>query len=299
MGYQTKLFATKIQIKKLVPELNKLGKVVDYIEITSHGIDGPDWMRKGCLVESPSDNVIRLLHKCDLVISDNSIWPIKFNSHFILFGHFNWLNYWDIKDRHVFSGELKAIYLNEVMLLSTIKFAFQFETFYFSGSFNPRTVIPMKLLKYESDRDFPQIVNSKSIWMSTGTTESSYYPYPKKIKKYNYKIEPLETFKLIGSAKKPSAVIGRPGLGTIRDCLAAGIIFIPYLRENDPELESNISSLKNLSLVSSKSLNGISFESDIHEIMSDKHIINSWNNTWLDISENISIVCEQILNLST
>jgi UDP-N-acetylglucosamine:LPS N-acetylglucosamine transferase len=135
--------------------------------------------------------------------------------------------------------------------------------------------------------------------MSTGTTELNCYPYPKKIKKYNYKIEPLETFKLIGAAKKPSAVIGRPGLGTIRDCLAAGIIFIPYLRDYDPELESNILSLKNLSLVSSISLSALSFESDIHEIMSDKHIINSWRNTWSDISESSSIVCEQILNLST
>ncbi len=298
MGYRTIVFATKKQINRLVPESKTLGKVVNFVEITSHGIDGPDWMRSGCLVESPSDNVIRLLHKCDLVISDNSIWPIKFNNQFVLFGHFNWLNYWDINDKHVFSGELKEIYLDEIMLLSKIKTAFQFKTFYFSGSFNPRTIVPIKLLKYESDGDFPKIVDSKSIWMSTGTTELNRYPYPKKIKKYNFKIEPIETFKLIGATKKPSAVIGRPGLGTIRDCLAAGIMFIPYLRDYDPELESNILSLKNLSLVSSISLNASSFESDIHKIMSDKYIINSWQYAWSNISESSSIVCEQILSLS-
>lgn len=300
IGYQSILFATKKQINKLVPELNKLGKVVNYVEITSHGIDGPGWMRNGCLVESPSDNVIRLLHECDLVISDNSIWPIKFNSNFVLFGHFNWLNYWDIKDKQIFSGELKEIYLEEVMLLSRIKTAFQFKTFHFSGSFDPKTIIPIKLLKYESDKDFPKMVNSKSIWMSAGTTELNRYPYLNKIKKYKYKIEPIETFKLIGSAQKPLAVIGRPGLGTIRDCLAAGIIFIPYLSEYDPELNSNILSLKNLSLVSTTtSLSPLSFESDINEILSDKHMIDSWQYSWLNISESSSIVCEQILDLST
>jgi len=300
IGYQSILFATKKQINKLVPELNKLGKVVNYVEITSHGIDGPGWMRNGCLVESPSDNVIRLLHECDLVISDNSIWPIKFNSNFVLFGHFNWLNYWDIKDKQIFSGELKEIYLEEVMLLSRIKTAFQFKTFHFSGSFNPKTIIPIKLLKYESDKDFPKMVNSKSIWMSAGTTELNRYPYPNKIKKYKYKIEPIETFKLIGSAQKPFAVIGRPGLGTIRDCLAAGIIFIPYLSEYDPELDSNILSLKNLSLVSTTtSLSPLNFESDINEILSDKHMIDSWQYSWLSISESSSMICEQILDLST
>ena len=300
MGYRTFLFATKKQISKLVPELNKLRKVVNYVEITSHGIDGPGWMRNGCMVESPSDNVIRLLNKCDLVISDNSIWPIKFNSNFVLFGHFNWLNYWDVKDKQIFSGELKEIYSKEVMLLSSIKTAFQFKPFHFSGSFNPKTIIPIKLLKYESDKDFPKMVNSKSIWMSTGTTELNCYPYPNKIKKYKYKIEPIETFKLIGSAQKPLAVIGRPGLGTIRDCLAAGIIFIPYLTEYDPELNSNILGLKNLALVSTTtSLSPLSFESDINEILSDKHMIDAWQYSWLNISESSSIVCEEILDLST
>jgi len=298
MGYRTILFATKRQINKLVPELNKLDKLVNYVEITSHGIDGPDWMRNGCLVENPSDHVIRLLTKCDLVISDNSIWPIKFNSNFVLFGHFNWINYWDTKGRQAFSEELEEIYLNEVMLLSKIKIAFQIKTFYFPGSLNPSNIIPIKLLKYDSDKDFPKVVASKSIWMSTGTTELNRYAFPKKIKKYNYKMEPHETFKLIGVAKKPLAVIGRPGLGTIRDCLAAGIVFIPYLRDYDPELQSNILSLKNLSLVSSISLNPLSFESRIHEIMSNKHIVDSWQHAWTNISESSSIVCEQILSLS-
>lgn len=299
MGYQTILFATKRQINKLVPELKKMGRVVNFVEISSYGIDGPAWMRNGCLVEIPSDKVIRLLQKCDLVISDNSIWPFKFNSHFVLFGHFNWLNYWDLKDKQIFSGELKEIYLEEIMLLRRVKTAFQFKTFYFSGSFTPKTIIPIKLLKYESDNDFPKKVDSKSIWMSTGTTELNRHPYPNKIKKYGYKIKPLETFKLISASKKPLAVIGRPGLGTIRDCLAAGIIFIPYLNDFDPELESNILSLKNLSLLSNTPLSSLNFESDIDKIVSDKHMLESWQYTWSNISESASIICEQILNLST
>jgi hypothetical protein len=47
----------------------------------------------------------------------------------------------------------------------------------------------------------------------------------------------------------PALTLGRPGLGTIRDCLAMGIAFLPCWEGEDPELEANQETLKRIGLV--------------------------------------------------
>jgi UDP-N-acetylglucosamine:LPS N-acetylglucosamine transferase len=48
---------------------------------------------------------------------------------------------------------------------------------------------------------------------------------------------------------KPRLVVGRAGLGTIRDCLASTTPFLPVTSGNDPELSHNAEVLARLGLI--------------------------------------------------
>jgi hypothetical protein len=250
MGFLTTVFATKHQIKRLLLELNLLDKSMNFVEISSHGVDGPVWMKDGCQIETPSNQVISIIEKCDLVISDNSIWPVKFNSNFVLFGHFNWLNYWHIQKKQSYSKEFLSIFEQEISLLRDIDISFQLTNFVLNGVFNTGVNIPVGLMRYESDIKIPKLIEHSTVWIANGTTKLSKNFDFTSVKNTGLNFSLAETYCLFYEPIKPIAVIGRPGLGTIRDCLAAGVLFIPYLEDSDPELESNILSLQKLSLVS-------------------------------------------------
>ena len=298
MGILTTVFATQKQIKFLLPELNSLGKKVDFKEISSYGIDGPVWLNKGCLIESPPKQIIDLIRKYDLIVSDNVIWPIEFNQKFVLFGHFNWIDYWSIKGQSKFSLNTLNIYIKEKNLLKGVKYCLQFKDFKLKGDLMTKNSIGIKLLKYGSDVFFPLKIDANSVWIAQGTTQLYSSNIPNQIGKSPLSIFQKETFNLINSQNKPSIVIGRPGLGTIRDCLAAGILFIPIEEKQDPELESNIDNLKNLLPVLTLPVNQSNFYEILQKINSDKLSLEAWSNIWPDISQSCADSCEQILNLA-
>jgi hypothetical protein len=298
IGISTTMFVTQKQIKVLIPELDSLGKKLDFEEILSYGIDGPVWMNNGCLIEIPPKQIIDLIKKCDLIISDNVIWPINFNQKFVLFGHFNWLDYWRIKGESQFSISASNIYLEERDLFKEIEWSLQFKDFKLKGELATKNSIEIKLLKYSSDLFFPLKIDANSVWIAQGTTEL----YRNYILNYThdlpFKIFRKETFNLINSQHKPSIVIGRPGLGTIRDCLAAGILFIPTEEDPDPELESNIDNLKSLLPTPTFPINQSNFVEFLEKINSDKLLLEAWANIWPNTSQSCADSCEQILNLS-
>lgn len=298
MGIFTTIFATQKQINILIPELESLGGKIDFKEISSYGIDGPVWMKNGCLIESPPKQIIDIIRKCDLIVSDNVIWPIEFNQKFILFGHFNWLDYWRIKGESKFSLNTFNIYLKERNLFKEIKYSVQFKDFKLKGELKTKNFIGIKLMEYSSDLFFPHNVDANSVWIAQGTTQLYSNDSLNQIGKSPLKIFRKETFNLVKNQHKPSIVIGRPGLGTIRDCLAAGILFIPIEEELDPELESNISNLKNLLPIHTLPVNQSNFYETLQKINSDKLSLESWANIWPDISQSCADLCEQILNLA-
>jgi len=295
MGFLTTVFATKHQIKRLLLELNLLDKSMNFVEISSHGVDGPVWMKDGCQIETPSNQVISIIEKCDLVISDNSIWPVKFNSNFVLFGHFNWLNYWHIQKKQSYSKEFLSIFEQEISLLRDIDISFQLTNFVLNGVFNTGVNIPVGLMRYESDIKIPKLIEHSTVWIANGTTKLNKNFDFTSVKNTGLNFSLAETYCLFYEPIKPIAVIGRPGLGTIRDCLAAGVLFIPYLEDSDPELESNVLSLQKLSLVSDISFNTSTFSLDLIRMTTDSDLLESWSNIWAEISQDCPEICELIL----
>ena len=296
-GYSTIIFATSKQIEKLVEEENLEKIQLNYCDIKTHGIDGPMWLLSGGSITNPSYDVIAKLQKCDLVISDNVLWPIKYSKAFALFGHFTWIDYWAKVGLDGFNLSLNEVYYDELRELLDVKVWFQFSDFALEHILNlPKQIVPIKLLNYSSDNKFRNLIVDKSlVWISNGTTGLKRTLSFQQRDSIVFQVEEKETFHLLEAKKKPILVIGRPGLGTIRDCLAAGIIFYPYWDELDPELTSNVKSLKRFSLIASTYTEEIQIQSLGEQLISDLGLKNSWLNARSDIMNDTHLVIKQIV----
>jgi hypothetical protein len=296
-GYSTTIFVTTKQIEKLLKEENLEKTQLNYCEIETHGIDGPTWLLNGGRITNPSYDVITKLQKCDFVISDNVLWPIKYSKVFALLGHFTWIDYWDKVGLNQFDLSLNKVYYDELQKLLDVKIWFQFSDFALDHILNlPKQIVPIKLLNYSSDAKFRNLIVDKSlVWISNGTTGLRRTLSSQQRDSIVFKVEERETFHLLEAKKKPILVIGRPGLGTIRDCLAAGIIFYPYWDELDPELTSNVKCLKRLSLIGSTYTEEIQIQSLGEQLISDIGLKNSWLNARSKIMNDTHLLIKQIV----
>jgi hypothetical protein len=75
-------------------------------------------------------------------------------------------------------------------------------------------------------------------------------------------------------------------------------LFIPYLKDSDPELISNMASLRKLSLVFDFSFNESTFDEEINNLMEDTDLLESWSLIWSRISQDSPEICEQILKFA-
>jgi hypothetical protein len=297
-GYSTTIFATSNQIKKLIQEQDLEKTQLNYCDIDTHGIDGPAWLLNGGRITTPTHDVIAKLKKCDFVISDNVLWPRKYSEVFVLFGHFNWIDYWAKVNLGQFNLSLTQVYYEELQELLDVKVWFQFSDFALDDTLNfPKQIVPIKLLNYLSDTNLRNLIVDKSlVWISNGTTGLQRTLSSRQRKSVIFKVEEKETFQLLKVKQKPIFVIGRPGLGTIRDCLAAGIIFHPYWDELDPELTSNVKNLMRLSLICSTSIDEIQIHSLGEKIIADVGIKNSWLDAQSNMMNDTHLVINQIVD---
>lgn len=85
--------------------------------------------------------------------------------------------------------------------------------------------------------------DTETIWIAQGTTGRAELPslLPAKWSK-------RETNRM-SALRKPDLVVGRPGLGTIRDCLHFGVPLLPIDFLGDQELENNVRVLERFGLV--------------------------------------------------
>ena len=297
LGYSVNLFISTHQLLKIRSEFKFPTNSIKIFIIDSHGIDGPVWQKNGFKYVEPNMEIITEISKCDIIISDNVIWPIKYNENFYLFGHFSWIDYWENQKSVVFTKRVMKIYENEYLLMNKIKKWFLTEDFQLNveAKRNIR-IVPVKLLRYFNDNLIPdKYYPEPTIWISYGTTklQDPAINYKNLMPYFNVKF--LETFQLTTSNFKPNLVIGRPGLGTIRDCLAAGIYFYSVSSEDDLELISN---RKSLSKFSQDNLNELTFDRFTEKLKMNIHSLDgflSWDYAWSDISQNYVEVCESIL----
>lgn len=244
---QIELFLTEIQARLLAGELKLLLKSQDLkVNLIGNQIspldslkinDDPETAGEGSNLEEKSkamEKIGSIISKQGVVISDNVLWPLGLGPA-VVTGGFTW---------EEFHQRLDSPLRNQVS--KSFRISFEFFPFRYPEGFErleffreSQTRLPL----YSPQQEV--LESTDEIWVAAGTTgvlneKLEGLNLPKFIRK--------ETFTMLTSAK-PRAVIGRPGLGTIRDCLESGTPFLPIGFKENVELESNVKSLIALGLL--------------------------------------------------
>lgn len=302
MGHDVEILALPEQISKVSDELKRDKVLIRFVPIDTYGTEGPVWYRNGCMIKEPPNNIIDRITKYDLVLTDNSIWPFRYSSNVVLFGYFNWIDYWNQSKSYKFPSKAKQIFEEESLLCNNVKIAFCFLDFALSNSIIPKkSHKKVKLMRYKTDQFLPNNIKpSTEIWLASGTTDLADQRNYNFLKNYKFNVFERESFRLINSTIRPFMIAGRPGMGTIRDCLASGVPLLPIWDNADPELNSNVLNLKNLNLLPFYNFDNMKNIDILNRSINEIHNLNLlWREKWLEISDEISRICSDILSLIT
>lgn len=193
------------------------------------GLDGPQWGAPSSQkVARPTEALLSALQRANLVISDNSLWPASFSNRIILTGQFLWPDYWRAKGVRV-----------EAHIDSLPVAWFQNPQFGDQSSFLNVSQQAIGLPADANLRTERGIGERKEIWFSSGTTGLAHGLTG--LEGINSSLLQRESWEMKTAGYLPTAVVGRPGLGTITDCVAAEVPFLPTWVADDPELLRNAS----------------------------------------------------------
>ncbi len=246
LGYKVVLYVSNRQSRTLAEEISSISSETKVYEIGCHGLDGPTY-RIDQTIRIP-DELEEKLRKHDFVISDNLTWPGRILDSFILMGHFSWIDYWQIKNSSKFSPLIEQA-INESKQISSWFTPRDFS--HFSQEFQSINKVEIPLSKYETDNESNKSQAASEIWFANGTTGLNGFYFNKleaETRKLGLELKSRETHKFKENPS-PLLVLGRPGMGTIRDCLASNIPFLPCWAGEDAELSRNQDTLKRTGLI--------------------------------------------------
>ena len=256
-GIQSELLVNSFQFNKCKSEfsIETLDKI--FISNSKFGLDGPY-----ATFEDREELDFTLMKICNAenIISDNLIWPAYYNSNVFIHGHFTWVDYWHkILEFNSIKSPPELDF--EANLRKEVRAWFAPKTFKFSQTFPDNKLVLLPLIRYPNDVNYEKFVrNWKEIWVSVGTTKDKDFVDLESVLKsflgLGFSIRYEETHRFHDLKLLPGLVIGRPGLGTIRDCLASGTAFLSPISENgkripDPELSNNLETLSIMGLLPS------------------------------------------------
>lgn len=279
------LMATRSQLQFLLEELRDLvssGLRINTVEIMPIGLQGPQHVGNSYDFAKIPTEIGEIIRKSDIVVSDNALWPLLFNSESFIMGHFLWTDH------------LKSIRLGEGKISSDDEKLLEFETcltkqitrsiviadFAFGQIVNLPRAFRIKLPTYDlRTASLPR--REDLVLLSVGKT-GLHKIDDAVLKKVTAgkRVIVTETYNLSNLGFLPDFVIGRPGLGTIRDCIELGIRFFP-VSATDIELINNVRVINQNSL---KSENGtllihrelLSEIPSLDDILRDNHL-NDWD----------------------
>ena len=243
-GLQVSLVVTEKQKLLLSDEWAALsGDESDRVFIVQSaiGLQGPEFEETSMSYSMATDQVVTQLRNADLVISDNSLWPLVYRKDTILMAHFLWVEYY------------QDLIIRGFKVSKRYKDFIDFEVGLSNEIINFASIDPFRIFELKQRESFISILlprynlkvpqvdsNSKNILVTVGRTGSYKLDIEKIHQNFpNFHITVGQTNNISGMNALPSFVIGRSGLGTIRDCAEYGVDFMP-LETTDPELLSNI-----------------------------------------------------------
>jgi hypothetical protein len=285
LGYEAHLFLSTRQVQALSKEIGEISPKTKVFEIEGYGLDGPAQRSLG--VREIPESLQLQLKEFDFVLSDNLTWPGSFLNTFILMGHFTWVDYWKFGQPN-----------EELEISRAITHASKISKWYSPVDFSQMPTylngierIEIPLSKYVSDPKTIQSSDMNSVSFSNGTTglnQSDENELRLQLENMGLALVTKESHSYQDS-RIPALTLGRPGLGTIRDCLAFGIPFLPCWEGNDPELKSNEAALKRIGLMPA------AWEGNqkpnikiIREFLNDKEIQDRIRNYWTKNSAPIT-----------
>lgn len=248
LGFDPRLAITKRQADHLDSEIKEMRRsfACKLLQIDHHGLEAKLFQSVGAHKPISSETK-KAVAEADLILSDNSLWPASYNPNFFLLGHFEWLTYVKLLPKAIQQPimETDAFRIEKRLIEQSLGW---FKTKHFSMEnelLNP-IALEVPLPRYSKDPSY-QRIRSDAVWASWGTTNRNALN-TNRPKLFGHQVLTRETWEMSSSNQLPLAVLGRPGFGTIRDCLASGTPFIPSWQGEDPELASNETTLKRLGL---------------------------------------------------
>lgn len=243
LGLRARIILTSRQAKMMRDEFPNVSAHVSIIESNQlFEIDGPSFGK-------PSDQVItevprtifRVVEESEICISDNLLWPTKYAERSIILGNFLWSEYWETVAGNDAVLKEHITFEYEQVRKATVRLANRGLTF----KHNPRIPVSGEypFLRYPGDYKLRSTTLSDKVWYSKGTTGLAASATTARrllgIEDSKTFME-VETWELGRAREAPGLIFGRPGIGTLRDSMAAGIPFLPMLGGPfDPELKQN------------------------------------------------------------
>jgi hypothetical protein len=280
-GYEVSLYLSSRQVLALSKEIREICPEIKVFEIEGYGLDGPAQINP--TAREVPESLQRQFRKFNFVLSDNLTWPGSFLESFLLMGHFTWIDYWTFRDPNqgleISKAKMHASKISK--WYSPVDFS-QIPT-----SLNGIERIEIPLSRYISDPKARPNSDTTSVSFSNGTTglnQSDQNELRLELKKVNLVLTDRESHSFHEN-QTPALTLGRPGLGTIRDCLAFGIPFLPCWVGDDPELFNNEATLKRNGLIPSawKGNEKPNIEI-IREFLEDRQIQDRINAYWMQNS---------------
>lgn len=237
------LLVSSAQRTRFQPEILKLSESPMF-DFETHdgifGLDGPQWGRPDSQkFDRPTKRIRSILKKSDHVWADNVLWPFELNSEARLFGHFTWPNYW------LACGASTAVIRDEQSILNEVKHWHPMAAFFARGlSGYSERVHPVGIYRFQRDDDLLSFPFVDEIWVAKGTTGLG--GGVRAELSGDMKVRELETIHMWKSRTRPRYFVGRPGIASIRDSLAARVPFLSAIDETDPELVENSRNYANL-----------------------------------------------------
>jgi hypothetical protein len=237
------MLLTKVQYEHLEMELKQVLRVNFELKILFYegiGLDGYANLRNPKHPTSLDQEIVSEFSNAQIIISDNCIWPLYFRSDSVLLGHFLWH---DVLPLSVSRADKSALAILELEkdLLSRVRNVLGLKAFTFgqmSGLVSSNLIL------------FPNYFNgdwrkplSDEIWYSQGTTGLNTMNVSQD---FGSDVILKETYRILESPSLPKGVMGRPGLGTIRDCVEFQVPFFPTYSGNDIELKNNSQVIESL-----------------------------------------------------
>lgn len=184
---------------------------------------------------------IEVLNSAELVLSDNSLWPLRYRDDTAVLAHFSWIDFhYQSSNKQI--QEIVQIEIELIEKCNNLNLIFPFAFGFLRQASTFKRIDLWRINHGVNDFKLKQ----DKISLAIGTKFGRDACVERKFRGLFENLAREETYEMILKGEIPRYCIARPGLSTIQDLMSLEIPFITVLFENDIELENNNKVLNNM-----------------------------------------------------